>query len=637
MISAQSTIRCCTAVMQVAHFVLVPVVWLVLGTSAATTLAQPKDERSNLEDHTNPEAAQPASETLAPVINSAEPQAERIKSEGEIERPKVYTFEFPTREMESQRLEQSRARINRLREIRAVTLDDYEAALGACRDIADQAASDVLKKQFDILGVSLATDPATEKLLEKRVTVRCNGCSQLELIERVCEQAGVYADYSSLGEANGGGLAQMMAFMFCPPSENDGKIQQDAKSGQPKLPEAKPAEHIVTLRPGSRPFPLKFVGPCCIEVSQLEENVSFASGSLNVRVYLTNLPTDLARRHELEKQLQVEFKPVVDQDGEVLAERFTSRRPWLESAAIQSQEHNWQLKSLLRKSTEIRVAGVVRISVPTRVSTVIVKGGERGASGESDGWRMELLEVKVADESFQRGNEDSARRHQVSFKLTGPPLVVNELLNKVFFVDEHGDKLDSIITSITDDRAGHKPDSPMAYRGDMVIEGKPAGAFVKLFSESHNVDYPFQLSAPLKSFAQQPSELQELQFEGASPVSIGVQEVLPEEFIPKVKLSVKNQSNKDIASASFNYIYLDEDGEELARFIGFVTGKSTFDGKPAVCVAAGQSIDEDSSAGFMPKQTAHVRIELTSVQFMDGTAWNAKRKSPVELRAAPSP
>jgi|GEM_PF-3720526 len=625
----------------IARLALLSVLSLALGTAAPRlALAQRRDFGSPLEPEREKEAEAglPIGESLAPVVTPAEAKRKAAKKgdqreDNEREGPKVYTFEFPTAEMKAKMLAESQAKMKRLTAIRPVTVDEYEASWKTDLEVTDQPAGEVLKGLFAKLGVPLAADPETTKLLDKRVTLLCDDCSLLEAIERVCERAGVYADYSGLGQGDGGGLGQLMAFMFCPPSEKSAEADQKTSKGEEtEAQEATPTENVVRLRSGKRPTPLKFVGPATIEISQLIENAPYAAGSLSVRVYLAGLPADLARRHELEDLLQVEFAPILDQDKNVLAKNLSTHRRWLELPTIQFQEHYWQLTNLLRRSTEIHVSGVVKISIPTRVTTLVIKGVDSGASTEADGWRMELLKVRTADPGLQFGDESSPRNHNVTFKLTGKNAGVLDLRKSFFFLDAEGNQLESLVSSISADQLTTRTGELATYRGDMVLRGKPVIIIGKLFSESHDVSYPLELTAPLRSFAEQPTELQKLQFEGSSPVSVAVTELLPKEFIPKAKLAVTNQSNKDIDQVSFNYTYLDEQGQEIGRFIGSVSGQATFDGKPSVCVAAGKTASEETSPGFMPKETAQVRIELTSVTFMDGSSWHAPEKGLLRRR-----
>ena len=76
--------------------------------------------------------------------------------------------------------------------------------------------------------------------------------------------------------------------------------------------------------------------------------------------------------------------------------------------------------------------------------------------------------------------------------------------------------------------------------------GIPKTLLALVFLSEQRVSYPVEAAVALPSFAAQPEQLTELQFDGSSPLEIEVLRVKTEQVFRVVEVNMKNQSNKKI-------------------------------------------------------------------------------------------
>ena len=85
-----------------------------------------------------------------------------------------------------------------------------------------------------------------------------------------------------------------------------------------------------------------------------------------------------------------------------------------------------------------------------------------------------------------------------------------------------------------------------------------------------------------------------------------------------------DRSNKAIEGAQIAFEYLDRGGNALEDFPHGLTGEFDFEaGVYLPLAAAGETVELGTHAAFAPRETDSIRFEVRSLEFTDGSTWEA--------------
>ncbi len=497
----------------------------------------------------------------------------------------------------------------------SVSRQEYEAAWRVNAKIVDQPAREAIDKLFAELQVPLVAEPAVARLLDQKVTLECRDCSRFEVIERICQQVGVYPDYSEL-EDSGSLFPLVVAFGLCLSADCDlNPKQESATNGVAE----EPPRHGVHLRAGKRPYPLLFAGPCAVEVVSLMEHPPYTTGNLLLRVLSAGLPESIATIRRMKGTIQTQFMPLTDQDNATLSLKQEFSQIYGNHPTFHVERHYWELTRLLRSATELRIGGKVELAIPTEVATLDVPRFEPGATAEAGDWRLSVRSLEELESGRERTQGEQAK-YQWSVELTVPLLELSAVKDLILLLDADGNEVRPAL--IATDQLSASTDAVGSFRVSYLGFQKPARVVVKVLGRAETVKYAFRGTLPLQAKNKQPLEVPELKFEGDAPATIDVKKLLSGDGeLPRINLLVRNHSNKDFEAVRFRTIFLDANQKELDDSSGLVRGARYFLHETPRLVAAGQSIEQTEVDASMPRQTRSTRIELQRVEFLDGTTW----------------
>jgi hypothetical protein len=151
----------------------------------------------------------------------------------------------------------------------------------------------------------------------------------------------------------------------------------------------------------------------------------------------------------------------------------------------------------------------------------------------------------------------------------------------------------------------------------------PAKLDLKCITQREVVEFPFAIEEiALPRAHEAPAEIPRLTFAGhGAPVDARFVEIRPGDGgFPLVALALTNHSNKDAASITARFEYLSAAGALLEDFPHTLSAPASFDGRRPL-IAARQSAPHETTAFFMPENTATVRVTVDIVEFMDATKW----------------
>ena len=263
------------------------------------------------------------------------------------------------------------------------------------------------------------------------------------------------------------------------------------------------------------------------------------------------------------------------------------------------------LKGLLVDVPEVKeLTGSQHIAVPIAVESFTIDPVVVGATGSVAGLKFEVKSAGTSITIVFRGEKDSlAGLHCLAMP-----------------IDASGEDISVDY------------DSTMGWGGDDVqyqldAKEEPVRLEVKCVLAATEMKFPFRLeSIALPDHASAPAALRLLEFAGASaPVSIEFLGLKNESTnFPVVQLSITNHSNKDVATISCQFDYLDAKGTLLEDFPHSLAGPGSFDG-PMPLVTAEKTTAHETTAFFLPEGTKKVRVRIREVRFLDATVWALPR------------
>ncbi len=139
------------------------------------------------------------------------------------------------------------------------------------------------------------------------------------------------------------------------------------------------------------------------------------------------------------------------------------------------------------------------------------------------------------------------------------------------------------------------------------------------------LEYPFELrEIPLEHHEEMPAEITALSFgEHERPVEVEFVRFTDRENpdFPKVLVRAQSYANKDALTIHARFTYLDRQGKALKDFPHTLTGTFSSEGHAPV-VEKGGTAEVETTAFFMPEETAGLEVSVEKVEFIDGTEWD---------------
>jgi hypothetical protein len=150
--------------------------------------------------------------------------------------------------------------------------------------------------------------------------------------------------------------------------------------------------------------------------------------------------------------------------------------------------------------------------------------------------------------------------------------------------------------------------------------GEIAKLDIRVILESDRVTFPFRFPAiPLTYYDDMPEVLPELEIDGDVPIDIEFTKFIEQNNVRSAQFRWTNKTNKDIHMVQLDVEYFDADGKVLqSREIRPSGNRIMLDyGESEETGVFGQSVPESAASGT---------ATLTSIEFVDGTEWNAAEK-----------
>jgi hypothetical protein len=387
----------------------------------------------------------------------------------------------------------------------AVTLEEFDASWKTSFTASGEPAGAVLKELTAECGFTLEEQPELAAALETPVTLELADVNRLQIIEEVCNQAGLYPRY--------------------------------------RLDRMKLSE-------GPRPLPIAFVGPFLVEARDLQEQVPYGTGSIAVQLTACTMSRDA------NSWLQSEgdgFGPplatiegvrgsgdvdLVDADG-IYVENPTA------SATVVRFRINQNLKNLLRGVEEIEsISGTIAFRLPSEVLSHTFNELAVGQSAQLGEIHVELSTIDLGSDStigFTTMGGLLDHRHVTAFDANGIPV-------------ESGGYSST----------GSTGDGELY----VYFSGEPASLVVKSIAVTTDVTYPFELTGvALQHAHEMPESIEPLTFEGESPVTLTYLRTAKDDFDNEVFIvEAVNHSNKDLSFLQIDVVFLDSNGAELGTF-----------------------------------------------------------------------
>ncbi len=450
-----------------------------------------------------------------------------------------------------------------------VTPEELETISLIDVDGAGRAALAVIEELVTPAGLAVEAGEHTEALATT-VTLTLTGVSRIEAVERVAEAAGLYPIW--------------------PAPEPMGFFGDDAQTPEP-----------LTFATGPRPYPTFFTGPFLLEITALTEKAPQPVGSIELAVRALGLPAAvLAYQGEMFEMLRLDRLRGA-QDQPLADEEVTHLGAPEQRAGYLSYKLEKELTGLLRGVEVIdSIAGEVLLSIPVSVEAVTWERSDDAPRTLAAGtltvteWAEQTQFQLEGDEAALEGLEIRTSPSQA----TGEPL------------------------GVTYESSGGWGSTRNA---SLQCPEVPAAIDLKL-CRVEALRFPFELrGVALARFAEQPEQIEALTFEGVAPVEVQLDGSLRRDGDQvEVTLQLKNHSNKDVTTLQIQFVYLDAAGAELDDFPHSLMGTYDFDGQQEPLVAAGETASTETWAAFVPDGTTDIRCEVQSVDFPDGTSWEAE-------------
>jgi hypothetical protein len=359
----------------------------------------------------------------------------------------------------------------------------------------------------------------------------------------------------------------------------------------------------MALNEGPRTLPMVFAGPLIIEATQTQELIPNAFGRIQFQAFAAGLPAAVTSRfnglyvqRDVDQQKATFAIPdLKGGDGSSLDTKFRSFFPVRASKSSVQISGEVEVAQLLRAVTNIaEFDGSISWPFPQKMEAAVLENLEKDAT----------VSVGKAKVTVDRSTLNSASS-SVGLSLKG--ITHKDLLVTAY--DSTGAACNN--TYVSGYANNDKSTASVSARGRI------AKLDIRVIVESDRVTFPFRFpSIPLTYFEDMPEVLPELEIDGDVPISIEFAKFVEQNGVRSAKFRWTNKTNKDIHMALLNVEYFDADGKVLQSRESRPSGNRMMLelGKSAETSIFGQSVPEGAASG---------QATLKSIEFVDGTEWEA--------------
>lgn len=505
--------------------------------------------------------------------------------------------------------EEIREKRVRFEHLRPMSEEEMEQAWRVSEEMGDTTALEAIQRLAEPLGLTVFPGDHAGALA-KVVSADVAGQSRLEAIETVCAEVGLYPVYPSpqtlsgfagaMVEALADGMSTMLLSEDSAIAINVSGVNNEGVTAGEES-EAPPA-NAIQFQAGPRPYPVAFTGPFLITVDEVEENVPHATGEVYVAARGYGIDPGVLMLLSDYGETSV-FERVENDDGESLKadENVRYYGGGYIAGTSYTDRTGIDLKGLLRDVESIHViAGIQRLVRPAAVHAVEFSTLREGVSQRVGDWRVTVKRTGKNTEFEIRGPEEQLDDLMVQFRAED---AAGEEMGIQFHSSAQWGQ-DKVQASL------QTPESPG------LVEMKLVTAEV--------LEYPFELTnIPLAHHAEMPAEIEGLSFgEHEKPAAVEFVRFTDRENpdFPKVLVRARNFANKDALTIHVTFTYLDRQGKALKDFPHTLMGTFSAAGHSPV-VEEGQTAEVETTAFFMPEETAGLEVTVEKVEFIDGTEW----------------
>lgn len=354
---------------------------------------------------------------------------------------------------------------------------------------------------------------------------------------------------------------------------------------------------------GPRTLPATFAGPFVVEATETQELVPNAYGMVKFQAFAAGLPTAVTARLN---GLQV--RPETDQqkatlgipdlkgsDGSNLGTRFRSFTPVQASKSSVQLKGTVDVEGLLRAVTSIaEFDGSVSWLFPQKIESAILETLAKDATATVGTAKITVTRVNLNSTSSS-----------VAFDLEG--ITHKDLLVTAY--DKTGAACKQVYVSGYSNNG--KSMANVSARGEI------AKLDIRTIVESERVTFPYRFpSIPLAYFDDMPDVLPELEIDGDVPVSIEFKEFVEQNGVRMAKFHWANKTNKDIHMILVSVEYVDAAGKVLQSRESRPSGNR-------IMLDFGESEETNLIGQSVPEGAVSGKATLKSIEFVDGTEWNA--------------
>ena len=337
------------------------------------------------------------------------------------------------------------------------------------------------------------------------------------------------------------------------------------------------SEKKMRLQLGTRTSRVVFSGPFLIEAGIRETRAETASGTLTVYVFSAGLPRAVVKQPFSHTVIKVANS---DEDSLQRQNRETSRsRKWPTVFASRKQV---PLKNLLSSVKAISVLkGKVSLQVPTGVARFTFDEFETGIEKKSGKASVRLTKVDGREFTFQ----------SKGLQLRGKQIVG---------YDKNGKRVEEL-AGFGSNNSFHK-----------IFRTPPARIEFRVITSWVSIAYEYEMNdIVIPNSAKMRERLAELKIEGDSPVTVKFVKLTGDKGFRKILFGVTNHTNKLVEEIDLEVKYLDASGKVLKE-----TRSSLRDEVPA-----GDELECEDTAFFMPMETTAVEATVSKITFADASVW----------------
>ena len=345
----------------------------------------------------------------------------------------------------------------------------------------------------------------------------------------------------------------------------------------------------LTIADGPIDSELLYSGPFRFVMSQPEVDAANATATIQVAAATAGVSKKIAHHLNENGVVSLEFDPVTNPAGESLARNSNmfgmsgSINP-----VIFRQERTIGLKNLLRDIETVRIAGKVDFELPTEVAVLkfdSVKAGQTASEGD-----VSLTLKKVSPGGIEvtlKGVEFDALQFN-AFDTSGKPM----------------------------NNQGHSYfGTPQRGTATVNYGSAPGRLEVRMVTATASREFSFEFDdVMIPERDQRPEQLENLEFDGDTPVMLEFQKFTGDDNFRRLQFKATNHSNKDVEIANLKIEYLDDAQKPLKESSGSNQGKT---------IPAGDSIELEVAAFFMPDEATGVRATVSHIEFADADEWKA--------------